>query len=164
MLPPAHLFASLSLGTTIMLLTNQLSWEGYIITILAGIAPDLDYIVYLIRREGQHHTTSHHTWFSHTLWPFVGIAFFLMLNGYNFLGILFIIGTTTHLIQDSIGTGDGIMWFYPFSRRQLGIHILGEIGKKWQQAYLSYWYFRWTERLSMGLFLLLSLWIISQLI
>jgi membrane-bound metal-dependent hydrolase YbcI (DUF457 family) len=110
----------------------------------AGIMPDLDFIFHIIKKR----TISfgddfrHHTWITHTF------PFYWLISG-----IIFLIGvfreketiknnakviaasTTVHLLQDMVGSGDGIMVCFPFSRKMSGIGLLNVHGKKWETTY-----------------------------
>jgi hypothetical protein len=44
-------------------------------------------------------------------------------------------GATVHLLQDTIGSGDGIMLFYPLSKRKYGIGLIGLHGNEWNAKY-----------------------------
>jgi hypothetical protein len=80
----------------------------------------------------------------------------ILLYGYSrgagqiWLGQLSLVTTTaavTHLLQDAIGSGTGLMWAWPFSRRMGGIctlHVKG--GRAWLETYNRH-PIAWVERL-----------------
>lgn len=122
-------------------------WERTVIfgsALFGSILPDLDYLVYLIQKQGFQYENDfqHHKWVSHTF------PFYWLLSSIIFLfGIVrekpvfknastaLAAGTTIHLMQDMVGSGDGIMVFYPFSRQMYGIGLLGKHGREWLEAY-----------------------------
>ncbi len=116
-----------------------------VIGTVAGILPDGDFLWHLFQQRKFDHSSKfrHHTWITHTF-PFYWIPASLLY----FVGILYkdtrqqnqavvlAASTTVHLLQDSIGTGDGIMLFYPASKQMYGIALSGRHGKDWQEHYI----------------------------
>lgn len=118
---------------------------------IAGALPDSDYLFYVIkkRRIAYDEDFQHHTWLTHTF-PFYlipGIAIFAYGNlskkeGLKSKSIVFMGSTVMHLIQDTIGSGDGIMLFYPLTKTMYGIGLSGLHGKEWNDNYVksrAYW-------------------------
>jgi hypothetical protein len=138
--------------------------------IVAGILPDADTLFYVARSRslefGQ--DFDHHRWISHTFPPYwlAGLAAYLYgrLSGRRRLAHgaqVMTAATTVHLVQDTIGSGTGIMWAWPFSKHMGGIgtlHIKG--GRAWLKAYKSH-PLAWVERVIIvmaALTLLIQLW------
>jgi hypothetical protein len=112
---------------------------------LAGFLPDLDFFWYLWKKRGITYESDfrHHTWVTHTFifyWIPAGLLFIAgSLLGSQKLkhsAVILAAGTTAHLMQDMVGSGDGIMIAYPISRKMVGIGLLGKHGREWLEAYL----------------------------
>jgi len=59
---------------------------------------------------------------------------------------LVMLGSSTgHLLQDMIGTGDGVMWAWPFSTRMDGFSLLNVHGREWAKIYSRH-PIAWIER------------------
>ncbi len=119
--------------------------------VFAGVLPDLDFLWYLWKKRGLTYENDfrHHTWITHTFIFYWIPAGFLFLIGswldHNQLkrgAVILAAGTTTHLMQDMVGSGDGIMIAYPFSRKMVGIGLLKKHGKEWLEAYVHSPYYR----------------------
>ena len=111
---------------------------------LSGGLPDLDYLYYAIKSRGIKFGTDfqHHKWISHTF-PFYiipGLFFYFLGETLNasfmsMAAVVITVAATTHLLLDMIGSGDGIMWAWPFSKRMDGVFLLNVHGKEWIEAY-----------------------------
>lgn len=133
--------------------TNQMAL--IVLGTLAGALPDLDYFYYAFKSGGFKYETDfqHHKWVSHTF-PFYIIpgalfyflGYFLGYPAIRFGALVITIGTVVHLILDMIGSGDGIMWAWPFSKRMDGIFLLNVHGKEWSSAYAKH-PISWVERI-----------------
>jgi membrane-bound metal-dependent hydrolase YbcI (DUF457 family) len=123
---------------------------------LAGMLPDTDTLYHLARTRSLEFGADfdHHRWITHTF-PFYLIPGLLVYGygrfaGRSWLGQLSLVSTTaavTHLLQDAIGSGTGLMWAWPFSRRMGGVctlHVEG--GRAWLEAYERH-PIAWVERL-----------------
>jgi hypothetical protein len=90
---------------------------------LVGLMPDLDGLAALAlsRYRPSKSKLRHHEFLTHTPLFYLLLTAALWLAGLSresvFLGIL----SFGHLILDSWGTDDGIMWLWPLSRRQFGL-------------------------------------------
>ena len=111
---------------------------------ITGTLPDWDYLWYAYKKRGFAYSNDfrHHTWITHTFpfhWSMAVLfyAFGLLRKNKNITNsaIVLAAGTTTHLLQDMIGTGDGIMLYYPFSKKMTGIGLLNVHGDEWERAY-----------------------------
>jgi hypothetical protein len=110
----------------------------------AGILPDFDYLYYAIRKKGICYDTDfrHHTWITHTF-PFYWfpsavlyvVGFILQRQAIRRTAVVVAAGTTTHLLQDTVGSGDGIMMLFPFTRKMWGVGLLNKHGREWKEAY-----------------------------
>ncbi len=123
---------------------------------LAGMLPDMDTLYHLARTRSLEFGADfdHHRWITHTF-PFYLIPGSLVyFYGYLYdkrwlrqLSLLATTGAITHLLQDGIGSGTGLMWAWPFSRRMGGIgtlHVKG--GRAWLEIYNKH-PIAWVERL-----------------
>lgn len=114
------------------------------IAIISGSLPDWDYVYYVLKRRSVMlgNDFRHHTWITHTFPIYIIPAVLLYIFG-NYISsyelqlsaIVFGLSTCIHLIQDMFGTGDGIMVFYPFSRKMFGWELSGKHGKEWLEQY-----------------------------
>jgi hypothetical protein len=110
---------------------------------LLGLLPDLDSLFALIigRWSPGAGMLSHHSYFSHT--P----LFYLVVSGIIWLvadwkwALMFLAVSLTHLLMDSWGTDDGIMWLWPISRQQYSLfpmesHAGGVYGLQFYARYI----------------------------
>ncbi|MCG3206805.1 MAG: hypothetical protein FOGNACKC_00404 [Anaerolineae bacterium] len=123
----------------------------------AGILPDLDGIYHVAATGSLEfgEDYDHHRWISHTF-PFYWLPLGLVY-GWGRLthrrrvqqaALVVAAGVTTHLLQDAVGSGTGLMWAWPVSRRMDGIctlHVKG--GKAWLAVYNRH-PIAWVERLT----------------
>jgi hypothetical protein len=112
----------------------------------AGTLPDWDYFWYAYQKRGFKYNNDfrHHTWITHTFpfyWLIAGLfyAFGLFKKDKKIKNSSIVLGaaTTTHLLQDMLGTGDGIMLYYPFSKKMTGIGLFNLHGDEWERAYIK---------------------------
>ena len=118
---------------------EDLAWGSF-----CGFLPDLDYFIYAVHKRGIKYGSDfrHHTWVTHTFlfyWlPSLALWAFGRLRKNRTIqrkAAILAAGTTAHLLQDTIGSGDGIMLFYPFSRDMQGIKLSGLHGAEWKKDY-----------------------------
>ncbi len=90
---------------------------------LVGLLPDLDGLVWMARDRGRalKEKLRHHEFPTHTPLFYLILTLGLGLIAPLKTTILFGILTLGHLLLDSWGTDDGIMWLWPLSRRQFGL-------------------------------------------
>jgi hypothetical protein len=90
---------------------------------LVGLLPDLDSLAAfaLSRYRPSKNKLRHHEFLTHTplFYLILTVALWLagLTRGSAFFGVL----SLGHLILDSWGTDDGIMWLWPLSRRQFSL-------------------------------------------
>lgn len=134
------------IATKIMDLSEVEEKKLLITGTIGGTLPDWDYFWYLYQKGGVEYGSDfrHHTWITHTFPFYWLLASMVYIFGYfkkskkiKKTAIILGVSTTTHLIQDMIGTGDGIMVFYPFSKKMTGIGLLNVHGSEWDRAYTS---------------------------
>jgi membrane-bound metal-dependent hydrolase YbcI (DUF457 family) len=133
---------------------------------LAGGLPDLDALYYFAKKKAVMlgDDFRHHHWVSHTFPPYLiltGLLFILgwgtanscLQNASLFLGA----SVCMHLLLDMVGSGDGIMILWPFSRRMVGIGKLNAHGMTWKRKYEASPYIWIENTILLAAFLLLSL-------
>jgi|GEM_PF-6200054 len=103
-----------------------------ILGIAAALLPDIDIITAPLLGKWYHRT---HTHFPLTYIPLVVLAFVLLPIPF---AVLFALGILAHFIHDTLGLGDGIRWFWPFSQRRFLFLVPQDTGGNWVQQY----YFR----------------------
>jgi membrane-bound metal-dependent hydrolase YbcI (DUF457 family) len=166
---PGHI-AGAYLVTQVLLaqldLNRQQQQPYLILGTLAGILPDLDILAYMVRQGSTEipEDFDHHGWISHTfpfyLVPGALIYWAARLAGQDGLRRAALFATASacgHILQDAIGSGTGIMWAWPLSRRKDGIVVLDVTGKKWAQIYSRH-PVSWVERLLIATALLVFVW------
>jgi membrane-bound metal-dependent hydrolase YbcI (DUF457 family) len=122
----------------------------------AGMLPDADTLVHLLRTGSLEFEEDfdHHRWTSHTFPVYLVPGAILYLYGHlsdkprlKQVTLLVTAGAITHLLQDAIGSGTGLMWAWPLSKRMDGIctlHVKG--GRAWLEVYTNH-PIAWVERL-----------------
>jgi hypothetical protein len=90
---------------------------------LVGLLPDLDGLAALAtnRYRPSRGRLKHHQFFTHTPLFYLVLTAALWLAGMPREAMLFGALSCGHLILDSWGTDDGIMWLWPLNRRQFGL-------------------------------------------
>lgn len=114
------------------------SFSDIMLLIFFSMLPDLDIVVHYILNSGKiDNNARHHAWFTH--WPITYTPFlilFLIYHNMNFFLMTF--GIYFHLLLDIFFSGDGIMWFYPFSKKYFNFFAdktKNRIGFEWLAAY-----------------------------
>ncbi|HEX6384025.1 MAG TPA: metal-dependent hydrolase [Anaerolineae bacterium] len=121
----------------------------------AATLPDVDVLLYVLKTRSLELGSDfdHHKWVTHTF-PFYVVPGFLVYLYARLVGraawrrraVVVTVAAATHLLQDTIGSGTGLMWAWPFSRRMDGIVVLNVTGKAWREAYRQH-PVSWIERL-----------------
>lgn len=112
-----------------------------ILFIFFSIIPDLDYILDFfrqkIKRKKYEIPGNHHSWASH--WPIVYTPLIMLaiITGETFF-ILAAVAVYMHLIMDMFFCNEGVMFFYPFSKKWYNFfskNTSGKQGLDWNKAY-----------------------------
>lgn len=112
---------------------------------ISGTIPDWDTLFYFVKKRSFTYGKDfrHHTWITHTFFfyaiPSLLIYMwgrYLSLPEIQWYAIVFGLSTSTHLIQDMFGSGDGIMVFYPFNREMKGLDLSRKHGNEWLKHYV----------------------------
>jgi hypothetical protein len=113
---------------------------------LVGLLPDLDGLVVMAmdRRQGLKRKLRHHEFPTHTPLFYLILTLGLWLTGPPEVAVLFGALTLGHLLLDSWGTDDGIMWLWPLSRRQFSLfprrlHAGGAYGLRFYRRHVRCW-------------------------
>ena len=116
----------------------QFSLFDLLILVFFSILPDLDFLFHkFIKRQKYNSNFQHHKWFTH--WPITYVPLLILL--FFFPGLkLFLIcyGLFSHLVLDTFLAGDGMMWFYPFSKKFFNLFaqkINNHHGQEWFNIY-----------------------------
>lgn len=113
---------------------------------IAGTIPDWDGLWYLANKKklAIESDFRHHTWITHTFifhWFICGVLYLFgntfQRNSLRKKAIIVGASSTMHLVQDTIGTGDGIMLFYPLTKRMYGIGLSNLHGDEWEADYVK---------------------------
>lgn len=87
-----------------------------ILSMFFVLLPDIDvFVEYPLRMLGKAQAYSYHQVYTHFPLLYVPPALVLMFFD-PFLGVLLLVNITLHLLHDSIGTGWGIAWLWPFNK------------------------------------------------
>jgi hypothetical protein len=122
-----------------------------------GLLPDLDAVLVRARqrRRGAIEHNNHHRLLTHTpVFYLIATSVLACFAAWQSV-VFFLIVTLGHLMLDSWATDDGIMWLYPFRRKQYAllprpIHAGGLYGKDFYKQYYRLWYFIVAESALMG--------------
>jgi hypothetical protein len=114
--------------------------------VLIGLLPDLDALLSLVLGRWQPGNSQllHHQYLTHTPLFYLLLALGLWtVTSFEF-AVLFAALTLGHLLLDTWGTDDGIMWLWPASKRQIGflaahLHTGGAFGLSYYRRYLQAW-------------------------
>jgi hypothetical protein len=90
---------------------------------LVGLLPDLDSLAALAmnRYRPSRNKLEHHEFLTHTPLFYLVLTVALWLAGMSRVAVFFGVLSFGHLLLDSWGTDDGIMWLWPLSRRQFSL-------------------------------------------
>ncbi|MFH1591630.1 MAG: metal-dependent hydrolase [archaeon] len=110
----------------------------YLIILFFSILPDLDYVFYFLAKRGRiKPIPQHHEWFTH--WPitYSPLLLALVLSPSLKLAIA-VMGIYMHMMMDMFNSGDGLMVFYPVSKKYfnfLSDKTRGHSDFQWLAAY-----------------------------
>jgi len=102
------------------------------------VLPDLDFLFYKFVKKGRYDSNfRHRQWFTH--WPITYAPLLVLLFFFpSFKLFLICYGLFSHLILDTFLAGDGMMWFYPFSKEFFNLcakKTNNHHGREWFDAY-----------------------------
>lgn len=106
----------LIIGSLVSLVTGALQPQLLIFGVFATLAPDIDFIVWLIRHDWKVDQFAHeHRDLFHSPLLF-GLAPAIIIGLWQPLfGVTWFLGTISHFIHDTFDGGWGIRWLHPFS-------------------------------------------------
>jgi hypothetical protein len=144
MTPFGHLGGSLLAAEVIekVVLKSPVTLASLVISSLIGLLPDLDgFLIYFLGKwKPGRQMLKHHGFPTHTPLFYLLLSLFVwLILGLN-TALLFAVLTLLHLLLDSWGTDDGIMWGWPFNKKQISLFPvdLHEGGVFGLQYYLRY--------------------------
>ena len=130
------------LRIVLFLMGVDITFSQSLLFIFFCVLPDLDVIYWVVtKRKLPDNNFRHRRWVSHL--PITYSFLFLLLIKYPTLEMLLIIlGVYSHLFLDTFASADGIMWFYPKSKRfftyfnkgMQGIHGVRWITEGWKKT------------------------------
>ncbi len=92
---------------------------------LVAISPDLDFLLYYKMHKKVDHFAHKHRDILHYPLPY-GFIGFAVFSFFDFkLGIIWLLGTLAHFIHDTLESGWGIKWFYPFWNKYINLKLDG---------------------------------------
>ena len=115
------------------------------IVVFLSILPDLDGMLAFLFRNWRpgYKKLDHHDYITHTPIFYLCISIAVWVGLGKELSFLFFLLTMTHLLLDSYGTDDGIMWLWPISKRKFSIvssnlHEGGVYGARYYLRYVRH--------------------------
>lgn len=102
-----------------LLLNVSLSWH-FVVGILFALLPDVDALPRLFRTGSVVPTDNDpadHRDYLHFPVIYLVLGFFLCVFSL-YWGLVFLLATTLHFLNDTWGTGGGIMWLWPLTRKK----------------------------------------------
>ena len=117
------MFLDLGVGIIITYLSTRLFGEAFDVhTILVGLCfvliPDVDFLPHVFVNKGVNNTRLNiHRELTH--YPIVHLPIFITILAIfgEFYGFLYFVSVLFHFVHDSLWTGWGIKWLWPFSKR-----------------------------------------------
>jgi LexA-binding, inner membrane-associated putative hydrolase len=102
---------------------DEFSAVTLLVVIFLSILPDLDSIPAFLFRKWRPGSKKldHHDYVTHTPIFYILLSIIIWIGIGEELGILFLLLTLAHLLLDSYGTDDGIMWLWPMSKRKFSV-------------------------------------------
>ena len=98
---------------------TPLTWH-FLIGIACALLPDIDAIPRLLRTGSVVPTETDprdHREYLHYPLIFIGVGLILCMI-HAFWGMVFVLATVLHFVNDTWGTGPGLMWLWPLSKRK----------------------------------------------
>ena len=148
MMPFGHIGGGILVATAAekLVFKNPLSPTTLGIVVCLSILPDLDSIpayIFMKWKPGQE-KLDHHSYFTHTPIFYFCLSIFVWIGLGLEAAILFLLITLTHLLLDSWGTDDGIMWLWPISKKKYSLlptelHAGGLYGMHYYMRYARQW-------------------------
>ncbi len=144
MTPFGHIGGGLLVATAAekIIFNGEFSAATVGIVVFLSILPDLDGIAAFIFRKWRpgYKKLDHHDYITHTPIFYFCLSIAVWIGVGSELAVLCLLLTMTHLLLDSWGTDDGIMWFWPISKRKFSIlpNNLHEGGVYGVRYYLRY--------------------------
>jgi len=153
-----------------ILIGKPIPLEYNVMLILFSMIPDGDYIInFLMQKiEGKKYKVplNHHSWPSH--WPIVYVP--LLIVALVTMSPFFLLGISAiylHLFMDLFFDSDGMMLFYPFSKKKYKFfskNTKNTLGLDWNKAYsklLIYKVDRWAFLIFVLMFIFLWLQVLT---
>jgi inner membrane protein len=147
MTPFGHIGGGLLVASAVekMVFKGELSTTTLGIVIFMSILPDLDGIPAFLFRKWRpgYKKLDHHDYITHTPIFYLCLSIAVWIGIGKELSILFIALTMIHLLLDSWGTDDGIMWIWPLSKQKFSIlpsnlHEGGVYGVRYYLRYVRH--------------------------
>ena len=102
-----------------------------------ALLPDLDFIYAILTSKKYDDNFQHHNWISH--WPVTYLPLLAAVLFFPKLSVIIAcLGIFSQMIKYPFLAGDGIMWFYPFSKQFINFYakdLNGHHGKDWFRIY-----------------------------
>ncbi len=119
------MFADIGIGIILSvgvskIFSVELTWFLVFLGVIFALIPDFDFILALISKCFKNSfikSYDFHREISHFPIIYLIVSLLVFLFAGKFFGFLFFFGTLCHFLHDSVGTGWGIKWFWPFSKK-----------------------------------------------
>ena len=116
----------------------EYSMPHLLLLMLFSILPDMDFFFHALVRKGKYDSSfQHRKWFTH--WPISYSPLLVLLYFYPSMALFVAcLGIYSHLALDTLFCDDGIMVFYPFSKKFynfFGSKFRNTHGVEWLRVY-----------------------------
>ncbi len=132
--------------------------------VIGSMFPDFDHIINVLNKKGFHgNVWQHHKLAFHFPIFYLGGLILSLIFRISFLPWFFI-GTLFHLFQDTFFCGEGIMWFFPLSRKMFNFFCektKGYHGWEWRKVYYKLKIFKF-NRVFVPLMLIFQIILITE--
>lgn len=123
----------------------EISAATLVVVVFLSILPDLDSIPAFLFRKWRPGSKKldHHDYVTHTPIFYIFLSMIVWIGIGKELGILFLLLTLAHLMLDSYGTDDGIMWLWPINKQKFSVfpsnlHEGGVYGVRYYLRYVRH--------------------------
>lgn len=118
----------LIVGLTVAFLSEEYSLAIVFFGVVAALAPDIDFLVYVVRRRFKvDHFAHEHRELLHSPILFSGLGAIVISFFSPVYGVVWFFGTLWHFLHDTFDGGWGIRWLHPFYK---GFFILAAYSPK----------------------------------
>jgi len=126
MIFPGHVSAGYLVAKVVLSMHPEISVAEYnklvLLGAFSGWLPDIDIFYYFFKARSVRFEegTTHRSYITHTPFFWIAVAFLVLLFTRSEVSALIMgLGSLSHIFFDSFGSGNGVMWFWPFSKKKV---------------------------------------------